>query len=123
MPNEVSDIGNAFAKTACRLLRDYTADLRTLKSEMIVLFDKFREASKSPEVEQTEYLRRRFFDEMHAFYDLSSSAYRKLVEKSSQWVEHGKLPNPSLELELQVRLAEFECALRNMQQFFNSNHL
>ena len=118
MLNESLTSSDAFAKAACKLIKEYMIRLESKKQYALRILDQIR-AFQAP-TEQTEYLRKRYMQEYQDFVN-SREAYEKLIRKSSQWIEHGKLPQPSLELELEVRLADFEDTLRMLGIFFQSN--
>jgi hypothetical protein len=53
-------------------------------------------------------------------FNNSRKIFDLLLRRASQWVEHGIPPKPGLEMELELRLADFERMLRSMEQFFQS---
>ena len=120
MASEISETANAFAETACKLLIEFTARLVTQKQEVVKILEQFH-GPRAGKVDSS-YLRQRYSNEMHEFSE-SREAFEKLIRKTSQWVEHGKSPQPNLELELEVRLANFETMLRSMEHFFDTNRL
>lgn len=120
MGNEYSDIGNAFAETSCKLLKEYTERLLAIKSEMTKLLEGFH-ASVDRRLDPL-YVHERFNTERMAFEE-HYPTFEKLIRQSSQWVEHGKPPKPHLQLELEVRLSDFETLIRSMRQFFRSQRI
>lgn len=107
---------NAFAETACKLLAEYTARLIAQKQKARQILDEFHTGRGSKIIDHG-YLRRRFDEEREEFFN-SREVFEKLSRKASQWVEHGRPPKPNLELELEVRLADFESTLRSVERFF-----
>lgn len=120
MVNEMSESANAFAETACKLLIEYTARLVTQKQEVLKILDQFHD-SRGTKI-NSQYLRQRYDEEKYRFFN-SRQVFEVLSRKASQWIEHGRSPRPSLELELEVRLADFENTLRSMDHFFHSNDI
>jgi hypothetical protein len=120
MATEVSETANAFAETACKLLTEYTARLVTQKQEVVKILDQLH-SSRTSEMDST-YLRQRYTNEWDEFWG-SKVVFEGLCRKASQWIEHGKSPEPNLELELEVRLADFENKLQTMHDFFDSNRV
>lgn len=118
MASEISETANEFAETACQLLVEYSARLEAQKQEVLKILDRFHDSRGSKM--DSEYLRQRYHNERHHFFR-SREVFEVLSRKASQWIEHGKSPRPNLELELEVRLADFEHMLRSMDDFFHSN--
>lgn len=123
MASEVSETGNAFAQTACKLLIEYTARLLTQRQEAVKILDRFHDSRGTVRSSMdAAYLRGRYEQEKDQFYR-SREVFKTLIRKASQWIEHGKTPKPHLEMELQLRLADFESTLQSMEDFFNSNYI
>jgi hypothetical protein len=122
MPNEMSilDEANAFATTACKLLVEYTARLVAIKQEVLKIQDQLNDLRGSKM--ELRYLRQRFNNEKDQFFR-SKGVYEVLTRKASQWIEHGKSPRPDLQMELEVRLADFENTLRSTEEFFYSSEM
>jgi uroporphyrinogen-III decarboxylase len=120
MPSERPDTANAFAETACKLLIEYADRLVVQKQEAVKILDQFH-ASRASKMD-SGYLSQRYKNEMHEFIR-SREVFETLIRKASQWVEHGRSPQPHLELELEVRLADLENMLRSMDYFFQTNHI
>lgn len=119
MASDVSNTANAFAATACKLLIEYSARLAAQKEEVKKIVDEYNnpKMGRSP-----SYLSHKYSSEMSEFMR-SREVFDTLVRKASQWVEHGRSPQPHLELELEVRLADFESMLRSMDSFFHENRI
>jgi predicted DNA-binding protein (UPF0278 family) len=123
MASEMRDTGSAFAETACKLLIEYAARLIMQKQEVVKILDRFHSSRVKMESKMdSHYLHQRYMNEMNEFME-SREVFETLIRKASQWVEHGKSPQPHLELELEVRLADFENMLRSMTNFFHTNHI
>jgi hypothetical protein len=119
MASDASDRATGFAEAACKLLIEYTARLVAQKQEATKMLDRINDHRASID---SDYMRRRFRDEMLDFFE-SRETYDGLIRKASQWVEHGRSPKPGLELELEVRLADFESMIRSMSRFFETNSM
>lgn len=115
-----NDIGAAFAVTACKLLSEYTARLATQKQDVIRILEQFHNAP--PNKKDMGLLHARYRNEFDDFMQ-SKEVFNTLIRKASQWVEHGRLSQPHLEMELEVRLADLESKLRSMERFFHSNQI
>jgi hypothetical protein len=121
MKSEMSETAIEFAETACKLLSEYTNRLAAQKQEVVTILDRFHESS-TIHYDLKSYLRSRYRNEMDEFLH-SRQTFEVLIRKVSQWVEHGTSPKPGLELELELRLADFERMLRSMDDFFQSNSI
>lgn len=123
MASEMSEAGSAFAETACKLLIEYTARLVTQKQEASKILDRFYDARGSSKLTlDSSYLRDRYENERKQFFN-SREVFEALIRKSSQWIEHGRSPRPHLQMELELRLADFESTLRSVDEFFNSHFI
>lgn len=120
MVNDVSETSSAFAETACKLLVEYTARLMKQKQDVLAILSQYHDMRGSKI--NSEYLRQRYDSERDQFYQ-SREVFETLSRKVSQWVEHGRAPKPHLELELAVRLADFESTMRAMESFFHLNEM
>lgn len=119
MANEMSETSDAFAETACKLLIEYTARLAKQKQEVLAIMDRYHDTRGSKI--DSRYLRQRLDDEKRHFFR-SRRVLEELNRKASQWIEHGRSPRPHLELELKVRLADFEEMVQSMDEFFDSSN-
>lgn len=117
MVSEASDRATAFAETACKLLEEYTDRLIAQKQEAVKMLDRIADPRSSI---SSRHLRERFQNEARDFFK-SRETYERLIRKASQWVEHGRSPKPGLELELEIRLADFESKIRSISRFFETN--
>jgi hypothetical protein len=121
MVSKMPDTANTFAESACKLLTEYTARLIAQKQEVVKILDQFYSAGpRGPKFER--YMSQRYDDERHMFMR-SREVFERLIRKTSQWVEHGKTPEPHLEMELEVRLADLESTLQSMEHFFHANQI
>ena len=120
MTSDISETGNEFAETACKLLIEYTTRLVTQKQELLKILERFR-GMRTSKID-SEFLRQRYADEMHEFLT-SNGVFETLIRKASQWVEHGKPPKPNLQMELEVRLSDFENTLQSMHHFISRNQI
>jgi hypothetical protein len=109
------EIGNAFAKKACALMKEFTQRLERMQGTAVQLLDMYH-GTGMPAI-SPEYTRQRI-QLIAQDFNNSMHAYNVLIRQSSQWVQHGKSSEPSLQLELEIRLADFERMLSSMQQFF-----
>lgn len=121
--NELSNRGTAFAEAACKLLIEYSNRLALKRHELASIVEQSNDVELGSRPYKTKhYLRNRWMIERDDFA-LSKKVYETLIRKASQWIEHGEGANPGLELELQVRLADFEAMVRSMDGFIQSNDL
>jgi len=110
------DHGDAFAAKACELIKENAARIRNVKAELSAFADKqYLESSGTLQ----RYLDKRWEYEKQSF-EAFSPIYKDLIRKSSQWLQHGRIPSPELRLELEIRLADFEKLLSDCNVFFAS---
>lgn len=121
MATDMELISDEFSDIACGLLKEYSSDIEKLRIDSIQVLDTFYKSAVSDK-EGKKYLTRRFQDNVESFQSLLST-YERLVRKTSQWIQHAKEPRPGKQLELEVRLDEFEKRLQNAQRFFASNRI
>ena len=126
MPNEIlnepSSLTNNFAKTACNLLLEYTNRLISRKEKSVNLIQRFSESRSKKESYLADQLFKLYQDEKEDFFQ-TQQTYTMLIRKVSQWFEHGKTPDPNLELELSVRLIDLQTHFESLNQFYHNNHL
>lgn len=119
-----SDI--VFVEIACRLLKEYADRTQKKKSELSEIIDKRNSVTLGPgwgihsNDKTGEVLSQRVHFE-HMSFERSKTVYQKLIRKVSQWVEHGRSAPPGLQLELEMRLADLEFLVGDLEMFINSN--
>lgn len=111
--NPDEEIGNAFASKACELLKEFSKRLDQMRAAGIKLQETYHTGRPST---SPEYLRQRYAMLFQEF-NTSLPVYQMLIRQSSQWIQHGKASQPHLQLEMEVRLSDFEQKLRIMQGF------
>jgi len=117
MDSEVFDDSDKFATTACQLLREYSERLQEVKREITKMADSFHGVRSSKM--DFEYFQRRVQAELMS-YDRSRPMYDKLSRKCSQWLEHGKPIRPHLQLEMEIRLDDFERLVGTMEHYIHT---
>lgn len=115
-----SQVSDEFAKTASALLKEFSGELRALQQASMDLLDELTKAGITPA--RREMLRARISNVREDFHN-SNPTYDRLVAKASQWLSHGKKPKPSLEMELEIRLCEFEDRLKFTHSFFAQSEI
>lgn len=120
MATDTELISDEFSDTACRLLKEYSAEIEKLRSDTIQILDSYYSGERKLEKDEREYLARRYQDNLEAFNSLHST-YQTLIRKTSQWLEHAKEASPGKQLELEVRLHEFERRVNNTNRFLMAN--
>ena len=96
---------SAQGRTLVKLLREYQKRLADVRDRALAV-RKYREPDSLPRLEQW-VLRERETDVRHMWETLNVAA-RKLIRIASQWLEHSSVPGSADEIEVSVRLAEFE---------------
>lgn len=119
-----SDSDNVFVESdsdfvviACKLLKEYTDRTQKKKSELSELIDKMNLAGPGKTLQILS--QRAHFETMS--FQRALTVYSKLIRKVSQWVEHAKSAPPGLQLELEMRLAELEFLVDDLEMFIKSN--
>jgi hypothetical protein len=122
MATDTELISDDFSDVACSLLKEYSSEIDKLRTESIQILDSYHLGEKKGDKDESKYLERRYRDNVEFFNSLLS-AYQTLIRKTSQWIQHAKEARPGKQLELEVRLGEFERRLLNAQRFFRSKQL
>lgn len=122
MATDIELISDEFSDVACSLMKEYSSEIEKLRLDSIQVLDSYYKSTDKLDKAGREYLVRRYRENVDSFTRLLS-AYERLVRKTSQWIEHSKEPRPGKQLELEVRLDEFENRLQNMQSFYSANRL
>lgn len=110
------EIGDKFAETACKLIKEYSDRLLASKTEMAKLID--QAIAGEQQKAEIDHLRSRFQQE-RVFFEKSNASYSKLLRQSSQWLEHGKEISPHLRLELEVRLLDLKALLQSLDFMYH----
>lgn len=121
MATDMELVSDEFSETACKLLKEYSTEIENLRIDSIQLLDSYYQNAQL-EKDEKDYLLRRFRNNFDSFRTLKTT-YQTLVRKASQWIQHAKDASPGKQLELEVRLDEFEKRLIIMHRFFTSNKL
>ena len=108
---------NDFAVVACKLLKEYTDRTQKKKSEICEIIDKMNLLAPGRTLDVLT--QRAHFERMSFFR--SRIVYDKLIRKVSQWIEHGRSAPPGLQLEMELRLADLEFLVMELEMFVNSN--
>jgi hypothetical protein len=116
MENYEFEMGDKFADTACKLIKEYSARLLATKTELSKLIDQANTCNQQKF--EIDYLRRRFEQE-RIFFHNSAAGYSKLIRQTSQWLEHGKEISPHLRLELEVRVEDLQSLLQGVEYLFH----
>ncbi len=122
MATDIESLSDEFAETACKLIKEYSDEIESLRLDTIKILDLYHDSGPKGEKskEERDYLAKRFnnnLDMLRSFIP----AYRTLVRKSSQWIQHAQEARPGRQLELDVRLEQFEQKLHAIQRFFDQN--
>ena len=118
---------NDFVATACRLLKEYAERTLKTKSEFADLVNQVNSLKPAPNLGQTTMDRRNYdfliqkVHFQHASFERARKVYEKLIRKVSQWLEHGKPSPPGLQLELEIRLADLEYLVNDLEWFMGAN--
>ena len=119
----VTDEEHDLARSAARLsalLKEYTKKLRDLSAQVREVQNRYTQALEDHGAAPHLLARAKSdFDAIRFGYQRLSSAANDLARQASQMVEHGKLEIIT-RLELSLRAAEFEAALREAQQRVNA---
>ena len=122
MATEIESVSDEFAETACKLIKEYSEEIERLRLDTIKVLDLYHDSSSKglKSEKEREYLENRFTNNFDMFRSFIP-AYETLVRKSSQWIQHAKDARPGKQLELDVRLEQFEQKLDAIQRFFDQN--
>lgn len=111
MSSVVSEHDERFGKTARSLLGEYGAKLDSIRANLENLRDRYRAGNVEKEYFQAQR-------------NLESNAYKRFkpallnfARRVSQQLEHGDLDDVT-DLELQLRLADFESNIERTDKFF-----
>ena len=115
-------VSDEFSETACKLLKEYATEIEKLRTDSIGILDSYYSGERSIGKDERDYLLRRFRNNRDSLDSLSTT-YQTLVRKTSQWIQHAKDASPGKQLELEMRLNEFENRLNNIHGFFDSNQI
>lgn len=118
------EVGDAFAETACELLKEFIHRLERTQAEVVRLLElRYKQSSviePMPEysfgflIERLSGIRDDFSKSRHTFHILQSQA--------SQWMIHGDT-SPHRRLELEVRLSHFEHLIDSTEELFTRHGL
>ncbi len=122
MATDIESVSDEFAETACKLIKEYSDEIERLRLDTIKVLDLYHDsgAKSVKSDEERRYLKNRFTNNLDMFRSFIP-VYGTLVRKSSQWIQHAQEARPGKQLELDVRLEQFEQKLNAIQRFFDQN--
>jgi len=120
MATDTELISDEFSDTACRLLKEYSAEIEKLRSDTIQVLDWYYMLERKPQKQESDYVKKRIQNNVDLVGSLTA-AFETLVRKTSQWIQHANHASPAKQLELEVRLQQFQQRVDNIHRFFESN--
>ena len=119
---DLEDSGG-FESMACKLLKEYAVRIQKTKSKIETLLEKTDDyrggVIDKKELWDHPYFGQKMRYEVESFHR-STHIYTKLIRKASQWLQHGKLASAGRQLELEIRLADLEFLLLDLEIFVSS---